>query len=172
MGVLARITPGNKSNKKTNSNDGSLATGSHAIDKNVVLSPTDQTVINPLNPGAWQSIRTAPINDNPRYSNKVEADALKKLATEKTEGARQAKRAYKSLKKIENADALVHKYHREYIRGVADAELTKKRADARTGRHLHALRPEYASLGNGLDRAENNADKRIAELKAKVQGNY
>lgn len=172
MGVLARITGGKNANKKTSGNDGSLATGSHAIDKSVVLSPTDPTVINPLNPGTWQSIRTAPINDKPRYSSKVEADALKKLSKEKTEGARQAKRAYKSLKKIETADALVHKYHRDYISGVADAELTKKRADAKTARHLHAIRPEYAKLGNGLERAENNADKRIAELKAKVKDNY
>lgn len=166
MGVLARITKVGKSN---NTNQSSLASGGHAIDKNRVLSPTDQTVINPVNAGTWETVRTAPVNHTPRYSNKAEADALKRLATEKTEGARQAKRAYKSLKKIEKADAEVHKHHRNYIRGVADAELTKKRADAATARHLHALRPEYARLGNGLDRAENNAQKRIDELIAKVK---
>lgn len=169
MGVLARIT---NDNKKTSSNNGSLATGAHSIRKEVVLSPTDPTAINPVNPGTWQSIRTTPVNDNPRYFDKPQADALKKLATQKTEEARQTKRAYRSLQKIEAADALVHKCHRGYINGVADAELTKKRADAKTAKHLHALRPEYAKLGNGLDRAENRADARIAELKAKVQGNY
>jgi hypothetical protein len=171
MGILARIT--NRTNKSSgNSNQSALATGGHAIDKNQVMAPTDPTVINPLNTGAWKTIRTAPINDTPRYFTKQEADALKQVATEKTQGARQAQRAYKSLIKIEAADANVHKHHRKYIRGVADSELTKKRADAATGRHLHALRPEYARLGFGHDRAENRAEQRINELKAKVKEQY
>jgi hypothetical protein len=163
MGFLSRIT-GNNSNAGDNS---SLATGGHAIDKNKVLAPTDNSVITPLNPGEWKSIRTSPVNDTPRYFTKEEANALKSLATEKADGARQAKRAYKSLSKIEAADAQVHKHHRKYINGVADAELT-----ASTARHLHAQRPEYARSGAGLDRAESSADKRIAEIKAKVKENY
>ncbi len=166
MGFLARITSAGKS---SNSNQSSLATGGHAIDKNVVLSPTDPTAINPMNAGTWQTVRTAPINDNPRYFTKEEANALKELAKDKTEGARQSQRAYKSLSKIESADAQVHKHHRNYIRGVADAELTKKRADASTARHLHRQRPEYAKLGLGIDRAEDKAAQRIAELKAKIK---
>ncbi|WP_414579639.1 hypothetical protein [Anabaena sp. CCY 9402-a] len=169
MGILARITNVGKSH---NSNQSSLATGGHAIDKNQVLSPTDQSVINPMNAGSWQTVRTAPVNETPRYFTKTEADSLKQLATEKTQGARQSQRAYRSLKKIETADSQVHKHHRNYIRGVADAELTKKRADAGTAKHLHALRPEYAKLGIGLDRAENNAQQRINELKAKIQEKY
>lgn len=168
MGILARITNVGKSNN-SNSNQSSLATGGHAIDKNRVLAPTDPTVINPLNAGSWETVRTAPVNHTPRYFNKAEADALKQVATQKTEGARQAKRAYKSLKKIEKADAEVHKQHRNYIKGVADSELVKKRADGSTARHLHALRPEYARLGYGLDRAENKAQARIDELIAKVK---
>lgn len=119
MGVLARITNRNKSgngNTNTNiNNQSALAIGGHAIDKNQVLSPTHQTVINPMNPGTWQTVRTSPINDTPRYFTKQEADTLKQLATEKTQGARQSQRAYKSLKKIENADSQVHKHHRNYI---------------------------------------------------------
>lgn len=166
MGVLARITSAGKSN---NTNQSSLSTGGHAIDKNRVLAPTDPTVINPLNAGSWETVRTAPVNHTPRYFNKAEADALKQVAAEKTQGARQTKRAYKSLKKIEVADAQVHASHRGYIRQVADSELTKKRSDAATGRHLHSLRPEYARLGHGLDRAENKAQQRIDELIAKVK---
>ncbi|MHC5728781.1 MAG: hypothetical protein ACYTXY_32625, partial [Nostoc sp.] len=62
--------------------------------------------------------------------------------------------------------------HRNYIKGVADGELTKKRSDASTARHLHALRPEYAKLGFGLDRAEDKAQQRIDELKAKIKDKY
>ncbi|WP_445631571.1 hypothetical protein [Nostoc sp. DSM 114167] len=171
MGILARITNTGKSSS-ANTNQSSLSTGGHGIDKNQVLAPTDPTVINPMNPGTWQTVRTAPINEAPRYSNKAEADALKRVASQKREEARQAKRAYKSLISLEQSDAQVHTAHRKYIKGVADNELTKKRADAATARHLHTLRPEYAKLGFGLDRAENKAQQRIDELKAKVKEKY
>ncbi|MCU0544679.1 MAG: hypothetical protein MUE44_21350 [Oscillatoriaceae cyanobacterium Prado104] len=59
-----------------------------------LTSPTDSKVITPTNPGNFNSIRTTPVLDSPRYFNKEEADALKDLAKEKTDGAKQAKRAY------------------------------------------------------------------------------
>ncbi|MGF1934526.1 MAG: hypothetical protein RM347_009000 [Nostoc sp. ChiQUE02] len=170
MGILARITSAAKSS--SNSNESSLSTGGHGIDKNRVLAPTDPNVINPVNAGSWETVRTAPVNHTPRYFNKAEADALKQVANQKREEARQAKRAYKSLKKLEESDAQVHTAHRSYIKGVADNELTKKRADASTARHLHTLRPEYARLGFGLDNAENKAQQRIEELKAKIKEKY
>lgn len=171
MGILARITGRGKADGNTNDSS-SLASGGHAIDKNRVLSPTDPSVINPLNAGTWESVRTAPVNDTPRYFNKAEADSLKQLATQKAQEAKQAKRAYKSLKKLEQSDAEVHVAHRGYIRGVAGSELTKKRSDVKTARALHAQRPEYARLGIGLDRAELSAQRRIEELKAKVKDKY
>ena len=171
MGILARITSAAKSSNKSNESS-SLSTGGHGIDKNQVLAPTDPTVINPMNAGTWASVRTAPISETPRYFNKAEADALKAVARQKKEEARQAKRAYKSLKTLEQSDAQVHTAHRNYIKGVADSELTKKRSDASTARHLHTLRPEYARLGFGLDRAENKAQQRIDELKAKIKEKY
>jgi hypothetical protein len=170
MGILARITSAAKSSNK--SNESSLSAGGHGIDKNQVLAPTDPTVINPMNAGAWETVRTAPVNATPRYFSNAEANALKQLTKQKVEEARQAKRAYKSLKKLEQSDAQVHTAHRNYIKGVADSELTKKRSDATTARHLHTLRPEYAKLGFGLDRAENKAQQRIDELKAKIKEKY
>ncbi|GAX46407.1 hypothetical protein NIES4075_74310 [Tolypothrix sp. NIES-4075] len=171
MGMLARITGRGKASGNTNDSS-SLASGGHAIDSQKVLCPTDPTVINPMNAGSWETVRTAPVSDTPRYFNKTEADALKKLATQKAQEAKQAKRAYKSLKKLEISDAEVHVAHRGYIRGVAENELTKKRSDVKTARALHAQRPEYAKLGIGLDRADNSAQRRIEELKAKVKDKY
>lgn len=165
MGFLQRITNSGNSNQSTN-NSG-LANGAHAINKDVVLRPTDPTVINPINTGEWQSIRTAPINQTPRYFSEEETKALKAQATQATQGARNSKKAYKSLVKIEEADATVHQSHRRYIKGVASAELKKKRADASTARKLHAQRPQYAQLGQSIDRAENKADQQIQELKNK-----
>jgi hypothetical protein len=174
MGILARITDGIKGNRSTSSSKSNIGStdGGHSIDKNRILEPTDPTVINPNNPGNWESVRTAPIVESPRYFTKPEANVLKKIATEKTEGARQSQRAYKSLGKIEKADATVHKAHRKYQGVVSENELTKLRSNARLGRKLHAQRPEYVRMSNGLERAEQSAQTRIDELKAKAKGAY
>src|SRR4028118_915980 len=89
--------------KVTASND-----GNHAIDKSKVLAATDAGVITPNSPGNFSSIRSVPVVPDQRYFTKEEADAMKGLAKEKTDGARQSKRAYKSLAKIEAADKTVH----------------------------------------------------------------
>lgn len=139
--------------------------------KNEKLSaPTDASVITPLNPGKFSTVRSIPVCDTPRYFTKEEADAMKELAKEKTEGAQQAKRAYKAMGKVEEADAKVHKEHRKYEKSIADNELKKKRADVGLAKHLHGLRPSYARLGFGLEKAETNATTRIEEIKAKLLG--
>src|SRR4028118_263470 len=152
-------------NKLAPSND-----GSHAIDKSKVLAQTDALVIIPNNPGNFGSVRTVPVVPAPRYFTKEEADAMKGLAKEKTDGARQSKRAYKSLAKIEAADKTVHKEHRKYEEAVAQNELGKKRADTGLAKKLHGLRPDYARLGLGIDKADSDARTRIDEIKAKLTG--
>ncbi|TAE96865.1 MAG: hypothetical protein EAZ78_26395 [Oscillatoriales cyanobacterium] len=156
---------------KNEVSSGGLVHGGHGIDKSTVLAPTSTDAISPLNPGKFTAAdRSVPIIEKPRYFTEEEAEAMKTLAKEKTDGARQAKRAYEALGKIEEADAKVHKHHRKYEGVVADNELVKKRADARLGKHLHGLRPSYARLGMSLDQAASNADTRIGEIKAKLQG--
>ena len=144
--------------------------GNHVIDKSKVLANTDASVITPLNPGNFGSVRTVPVVPAPRYFTKEEANAMKGLAHEKTDGARQSKRAYKSLAKIEVADKTVHKEHRKYEGAVADNELGKKRADVGLAKKLHGMRPGYARLGLGIDKADSDARTRIDEIKAKLTG--
>ena len=144
--------------------------GNHVIDKSKVLANTDASVITPLNPGNFGSVRTVPVVPAPRYFTKEEANAMKGLAHEKTDGARQSKRAYKSLAKIEAADKTVHKEHCKYEGAVADNELGKKRADVGLAKKLHGMRPGYARLGLGIDKADSNARTRIDEIKAKLTG--
>jgi hypothetical protein len=153
--------------------DGKLSAsndGSHAIDKSKVLAQTDAGVITPNNPGNFSSIRSVPVVPDPRYFTKEEADAIKGLAKEKTDGARQSKRAYKSLAHIEAADKTVHKEHRKYEGAVAENELGKKRSDAGLAKKLHGLRPSYARLGLGIDKADSDARTRIDAIKAKLTG--
>jgi hypothetical protein len=103
-----------------------VTTAPTRIDKSKVLAQTDAGVITPNSPGNFSSIRSVPVVPEPRYFTKQEADAMKELAKEKTDGARQSKRAYKSLAKIEVADKTVHKEHRKYEGAVAENELGKK----------------------------------------------
>jgi hypothetical protein len=144
--------------------------GSHAIDKSKVLASTNTSVITPLNPGNFSSIRSVPVVPDPRYFDREQADKLKEIAKEKTDGARQSKRAYKALTKIEAADKTVHKEHRKYEGAVAENELGKKRSDAGLAKKLHSMRPGYARLGLGIDKADSDARTRIDAIKAKLTG--
>jgi hypothetical protein len=167
MSLQLRLFGGEQSaaDKLSASND-----GSHAIDKSKVLSSTDTSVITPLNPGNFSSIRSVPVVPDPRYFDREQADKLKELAKEKTDGARQSKHAYKSLAKIEAADKTVHKEHRKYEGAVAENELGKKRADVGLAKKLHGMRPSYARLGLGIDKAGSDARTRIDAIKAKLTG--
>ncbi len=165
MSLQLRLFGGGKSDA------GNLATtndGGHAIDKSKVLQSTAPGVITPNNPGNFGSVRTVPVLPEPRYFDREEADRLKELAKEKADGARQSKRAYKALGKIEEADKTVHKAHRQYEGTVAENELGKKRADAGLAKKLHGLRPGYARLGLGIDKADSDARTRIDAIKAKL----
>ncbi|MEG4011709.1 MULTISPECIES: hypothetical protein [unclassified Microcoleus] len=171
MGLMQKLLSGGSNQAATQSGGGIVHDGTHAIDKNKVMAATSADAISPLNPGKFAAgERSVPIIQKPRYFTEEEADAMKELAKQKTEGARQSKRGYEAAGKIEEADAKVHKYHRKYEGVVADNELVKKRADARLGKHLHAQRPAYARLGMSLDQAASNAETRIGEIRAKLQG--
>lgn len=155
-----------------NSDGGKLAStgndGGHNIDKSKALAATDAGAISPLNPGNFGSIRSTPVVPAPRYFTKEEKGAVKKLAKEKTENARHSKQAYEALGRIEEADAKVHKSHRKYEGVVADNELKKLRSNAGLAKKLHGLRPGYAKLGLGIDKAENNARTRIDAITARL----
>jgi hypothetical protein len=134
---------------------------SHVIDKSKVLAQTDTGVITPNTPGNFSSIRSTPVVPDPRYFDRKQVDKLKELAKEKTDGARQSKRAYKALTKIEVADKTVHRQHRKYESVVAENELGKKRADAGLAKKLHSMRPGYTRLDLGINKADSNARTRI-----------
>lgn len=156
--------------KSAVSRDLTVNDGNHAIDKSKVLAATANGVITPNSPGNFTSVRSVPVVPNPRYFTKEEADALKDLAKEKTEGSRDTKRAYNALTKIEEADKLVHKSHRKYEGAVAENELGKKRADAGLAKKLHGLRSGYVRLGLGIDKADSDARTRIDAIKARLTG--
>src|SRR4028119_2334589 len=137
MSLQLRLFGSNTDAGKLNANND----GNHALDKSKVLAQTDAGVITPNTPGTLSSIRSVPVVPDPPHLTKEEADAMKGLAKDKTDGARQSKRVYKFLGKIEAADKTVHQQHRKYEGAVAQNELGKKRADAGLAKKLHGLRP-------------------------------
>ena len=157
MGTMTRLFGGESSDAISSKSD-------------KLTAPTDASVITPLNPGKFTSIRSMPICEAPRYFSKEEAAALKEESKQKTEDARHAKKAYKSMAAIEVADGKVHKAHRGYEKVVSTVELGKKKSDVGLAKHLHGLRPGYAKLGVGLENAENRATERIEAIKAKLLG--
>ncbi len=167
MSLQLRLFGGGQSDagKLSASND-----GGHAIDKSKVLTATGPGVITPTNPGNFGSIRSVPVITEPRYADKEEAKAMKNLATEKEKGAKYSKQLYEAAGQIEVADAKVHKSHRKYEGAVATNELKKVRANAGLAKHLHGLRPGYARLGLGIDKADSDARTRIDAIKAKLTG--
>jgi hypothetical protein len=54
----------------------SASDGNHAIDKSKVLASTDTSVITPVNPGNFSSIRSVPVVPDPRYFDREQADKL------------------------------------------------------------------------------------------------
>lgn len=166
MGIMVKVFT--RSNGDDNQNKRTYQ-GDHSLSIESTLKPTDDNVITPLNVNSWESIRTQNVVTAPRYFSKEESIGLKKLAKEKTEGATQTKRAYKSLKQIEEADTTVHRSHRDYQKTVATTETDKQRSNASLSKKLHSLRPQYVSLGKGVEKAEKQADRSVAELKAKLE---
>lgn len=115
------------------------------------------------------TVRSAPVVAQPRYFQEPEANALAALAKEKTADARQSVRAYNHLSRIEDADTRVHRAHRRYQVAVADNAIARKKSDARLERKVHQLRPEYARLDAGVQRASTTADQRISELRSRMK---
>ena len=144
--------------------------GGHVIDKSKVLAATDGQALSPMNPGNFDSIRSVPVVDAPRYASKEEAKAVRKLATEKEQGAKYAKQMYGALSRIDTADTKVHKAHYQYKGVVASNEQRKVRATTTYAKGLHGLREGYAKQGLRLDKADSDARTRIDAIKAKLTG--
>ena len=170
MSLQLRLFGGGNSN--TSKEGGKLAgnDGSHSIDKSKVLASTDAQALSPMNPGNFDSIRSVPVIDSPRYADKEEAKAMKKLATEKESGAKYAKQLYSAALRIDTADTKVHKAHYKYKGGVARNELSKVKSTTTYAKGLHGLREGYAKQGVRLDNADNKARTAIDAIKAQLTG--
>ncbi|MEG4144183.1 hypothetical protein [Microcoleus sp. Pol7_B1] len=166
MSLQLRLFGGGQSAGKL----GTTNDGGHAIDKSKVLAATDDQALSPMRPGSFDSIRSVPVIDSPRYASKEEKQAMNKLAKEKEQGAKYAKGVYRAAARIDTADTKVHKAHYQYKGVVAANELRKVKATTTYAKGLHGLREGYAKQGLRLDKADSDARTRIDAIKAKLTG--
>ena len=160
MGLMSKIFGG----KLAASGDASGNISGHSISKNNALAATDNAVPSPKN-ADFSSVRSVPVVARPRYFTIQEAAALEAVAAEKETMAKAAKRAYRSLKRVDHADTEVHTSHRRYQGVLAQNEVEKLQANARLAEKLHGLRPEYERMGQRIEAADNAAASAIAAIK-------
>jgi hypothetical protein len=167
MGFLSNIL-GNSTPEKSGGN--AALTGGHSISASNALRQTDPGVFSPTNPGNFDSIRSAPVLQGPRYFTGEEAQALRAKARETSDGVRHTKVAIKALTKIDSNDRKIHNnYYRKYAPKIADNELSKLRASNSYAKHLHSLRPGYAGLQQSLQQAENKADIAVSNIRESLK---
>ncbi|MGF1493149.1 MAG: hypothetical protein ACFBSC_12005 [Microcoleaceae cyanobacterium] len=163
MGILSFLKGDSSSNAKNSDLTG------HQIDPSTVLAPTDPNVPNPRNPGRFASVRSTPVLQDPRYFNAEEIKALKTLIKGKKANAKATSEGYASLKQLDDIDATVHGAHYSYQEYLAKNEVKKLATNAKYAEALHGLRTSYASLGAGLDEADQKAQLKIQAIKSKLQ---
>jgi hypothetical protein len=160
---------------------GSKSGGQLTASYSPALAPTTPAAITPTNPGNFSSIRSAPILTQPRYFNPAEAASIRQAAAQKRQQVGSTKSAYKGLKQIEKADAIVHSEHRDYETVVGRSEAKKKRADVRHAKAMIGLAPAYAGMAHSMALAGDRASAQIqadhqarlvrhAQTKARLQG--
>ena len=169
MGFLSNIL-GNPTPEKSGGGSNAALTGGHNINAGNALRQTDPGVFSPTNPGNFDSIRTAPVLQGPRYFTQEEAQALRSKARETSDGVRYTKTALKALNKIDTNDRKVHNaFYRKYAPKIADNELSKLRATGSYVKHLHSQRPGYAALNQSVQQAEIKADQAVNSIRESIK---
>lgn len=143
--------------------------GKHSnLDANSVHSKSATNAITPDSPGSWKSYRAVPVVEEARAFTEEEADALTELEKDTRRKRKASKRAYDKLQKIGNHQTAINRHHETYRRNEARNERRIQGYKSTSAKYLHSLRPEYAQLGQGLQKAEQMADQAINSLMSQL----
>ncbi|NET14372.1 MAG: hypothetical protein F6K08_16860 [Okeania sp. SIO1H6] len=169
MGIITESL-GIKNNDSNSSSDGdSLSTGNHQIDHSQIIGGGVAGRFSPMNAPKFQGIQSVPVQEQARYFNKSEADALRKHRKRLAENKKATRVAYQELSRIDNYDTKVVGYHAKYAKSNARHGLRQTKKLASIARTLHSLRPGYAGINQSLVSADNSAQEQIAAIAAKIQ---
>ncbi|WP_254174564.1 hypothetical protein [Planktothrix pseudagardhii] len=152
-------------------NGGNIAPvdGKHSnLDANSVHSKSAQNAITPDSPGSWKSYRAVPVVEEARAFTEEEADALTELEKDTRRKRKASKKAYDKLQKIGNHQTAINRHHETYRRNEGRNERRIQGYKSTSAKYLHSLRPEYAQLGQSLQKAEQLADQAINSLMSQL----
>lgn len=138
------------------------------LDANSVHSKSAGNAITPDSPGSWNAYRAVPVVEQARSFTEEEADALTELEKDTRSKRKASKRAYDKLQKIGNHQTAINRHHETYRRNEGRNEKRIQGYKNTSAKYLHSLRPEYAKLGQGLEKAAQAADQAISQLMAQL----
>lgn len=145
--------------------------GSHkGISKDSVFKRSASNAITPDSPPEtiFDTYRTAPVIDRVREFTPEEADALSQLAKEKKRNATATKKAADHHGSILKSEAKINRHGQRMIRNEAEFETRTQGYKGTTAKTLQGMRPRYAAMGKGLEKAEQLADQAINNLMAQL----
>ena len=143
--------------------------GNHAIFPGSALARTHTQALDPANPPNWanSNIKTcAPITG---FENRTweAVEATNKGFQERQTQSANFHKLLGLMQQWEALDAKDQKALRKYQAASAKSELGKRTANSKLAQALHALRPKYADLFEGIDYSDTQAQRRITELQNK-----
>ena len=160
MGLLKQYF--RNDDKKASS--GALGSGSHAINKDEIISGGVMSRFSPDNTPNWQGIQSAPTLKSPRYMSPSEAKALTAHRKQLAVKVKATRTGLQELQRIDKYDTKAVTYYSRYAKNNAREGLKQTRKLASVGRTLHSLRPGYAGVSTGLQRADNSAQQQIEAI--------
>jgi hypothetical protein len=164
MGLLSRLT-GNNQQKGISS---STHYGGHSLTTDSIMNSLTDSV-DPNSQINWQVSNPTVIRE-PRTASTEEANQAEVEAAAFKTAVSNGVRVFKAETQKQQDFAKLVGAQRRYLGATAQAHLQINQANAKLGKQLHGLRPLYAALGHGLDKAGATATHRINVLKAQLRG--
>ena len=153
MGLLSKYFKGEVTEKSSSA----IGTGNHSISKDEIITGGALGRFSPEHTPNWKGIQSVPTVDQARYMTPAEAKALTAHRKQLAEAKKASRVGYQELQRIDKYDTKVVGYHSQYAKNNAREGLKQTRKLASVGRTLHSLRPGYAGISTGLQRADNSA---------------
>jgi hypothetical protein len=145
--------------------------GSHkGISKDNVFKRSAPNAITPDNPPEtiFDTYRSMPVIDRVREFTPEEADGLGQLAKTKKQNATATKKAADHHESILKSDTKINRHGQRMVRNEGEFETRTQGFKGTTAKTLHGMRPRYAAMGKGLEKAEQMADQAINNLMAQL----
>ncbi len=142
--------------------------GGHSLETSSILDVSDGS-ITPTSNINWK-VDTPALIDAPRTASLAEADAAEKQVKEYEQDVANGLRLLRASMKAQQLTAKLVKGHRIYLTGTARSHLEIAKSNKDTATALHGMRGDWAELGFGLDRSNQQATDEVDLIARKYRG--